>query len=54
MAKATYDVAMSNGLALAFIAEAFLLIFFITMSIIGSMVFSVPLQLYFWSKPKAN
>ncbi|MCG8528517.1 MAG: hypothetical protein MI748_19220 [Opitutales bacterium] len=70
--KATYNAAMSNGLALVFIAEAFLLmfffaflmaklglknpgwIFFIAMSIIGSMAFSVPLQLYLWSKPKAN
>jgi hypothetical protein len=70
MDKATYDAAMSNGLALVFIAEAFLLmfffafiiakmgwkkpgwVFFIAMSIIGSMAFSIPLQLYLWSKPE--
>ena len=61
---AVYDAAMTNGVALVFIAEAFLLlaffafliakvgwkkpgwIWFIVLSLVGSMAFSVPLMLY--------
>jgi len=67
--RATFDAGMSNGLALVFMGEAFLLmfffafliaklglkrpgwVFFIAMSLIGSMAFSVPLQLYLWLRP---
>lgn len=66
---ATYHQAMSNGMALLFISEAFLLmfflafiiakmgwkkpgwIFFIAMSCIGSLAFSIPLQIYLSIKP---
>ncbi|WOO41638.1 hypothetical protein [Rubellicoccus peritrichatus] len=68
--KEAYAEAMSNGIALVFMGEAFLLmiffafviaksgtkkpgwIFFIVMSILGSLAFSVPLQLYLMSRPK--
>lgn len=68
----TYEAAMSNGLALVFMGEAFLLmfffafliarlglkrpgwVFFIAMSLIGSMAFSIPLQLYLWLRPKGD
>lgn len=64
-----YNAAMSNGMALVFIAEALLLmcffafliaklgwkkpgwIFFIAMSLIGSMAFSIPLFLYLKMRP---
>ena len=66
--KAVYAEAMSNGLALVFIGEAFLLMFliafliartgcrpgwffFIAMSLLGSLAFSIPLQLYLMTKP---
>ncbi len=64
----TYMAAMKNGMALLFISEAFLLmfffafliaklgwkkpgwIFFIGMSLIGSLAFSIPLQIYLYLK----
>jgi hypothetical protein len=67
--KETYAEAMSNGIALVFMGEAFLLmflfafiiakmgwkkpgwVFFIAMSLLGSMAFSVPLQLYLMTGP---
>lgn len=67
--REVYELGMKNGLALVFIAEAFLLlvffafliakmgyqkpgwIFFVFMSIIGSLAFSIPLQLYLMTKP---
>jgi F0F1-type ATP synthase assembly protein I len=68
--KETYSEAMSNGLALVFFGEAFLLmfflayiiakigwkkpgwVFFIAMSLLGSLAFSIPLQLYLITRPK--
>ena len=67
--RKVFEVGMSNGLALIFISEAFLLlaffafliakteqkkpgwIFFVCMSILGSLAFSIPLQLYLMTKP---
>jgi len=66
--KDTYAEAMGNGMTLAFMGEAFLLmfffaflifklgwkrpgwLFFIVMSLLGSLAFSIPLQLYLMSK----
>jgi len=65
--RETYDAAMRNGMALAFIAEALLLtalfafliarmgmkpgwLFFVGMSLAGSLAFSVPLQLYLMTR----
>jgi hypothetical protein len=65
--KAVYDTAMSNGVALVFMSEAFLLmllvafliaklglkkpgwLWFIVLSILGSMAFSVPFYLYLYT-----
>jgi F0F1-type ATP synthase assembly protein I len=62
--RVTYTEAITNGMALVFIGEAFLLmlfiafliarlelkrpgwVFFVVMSLLGSMAFSIPLQLY--------
>ena len=62
--REVYSQAMSNGMALVFMSEAFLLmffiafliaktkmkkpgwIFFIVMSLLGSLAFSIPFQLY--------
>jgi len=70
--RETYTQAMNNGVALVFVGEAFLLMFFIAfviaklgwknpgwlffilMSLVGSMAFSVPLQLYLISRPKTS
>ena len=67
--REVYAAGMKNGIALVFIAEAFLLIaffafliakmgqkkpgwiFFICMSMLGSLAFSIPLQLYLMTKP---
>lgn len=67
--RTTYSEATSNGMALVFMGEAFLLLaffafviaklgwnrpgwlFFIAMSLIGSLAFSVPLQLFLWTRP---
>ena len=64
-----YSEGMKNGLALVFLGEAFLLlfflafviakmgwkrpgwVFFVCMSILGSLAFSVPFQLYLMSRP---
>lgn len=69
IATEVYLVAMKNGMALVFIAEAFLLviffafliakmgwkkpgwIFFVVMSLLGGLAFSIPLQLYLMAKP---
>ncbi|MEM7674241.1 MAG: hypothetical protein AAF212_12935 [Verrucomicrobiota bacterium] len=66
--REVYDAGMSNGLALVFIVEAFLLLiffailiaklgwtrpgwfFFVCMSLLGSLAFSIPLQLYLMSR----
>jgi hypothetical protein len=66
--RRVYSEAMNNGMALLFIAEAFLLMFFIAfmiakcgmknpgwkfficMSILGSLAFSIPFQLYLATK----
>ena len=68
--KEVYSEALNNGLALVFIGEALLLmfflayiiarigwkkpgwIFFIVMSLLGSLAFSIPLQLYLITRPK--
>ena len=68
----TYAAAMKNGMALLFIAEAFLImiflaiviakigwkkpgwIFFVSMSILGSLAFSIPLQLYLITRTKQS
>ncbi len=70
--KEVYSEAMNNGLALVFIGEAFLLmfflayiiakigwkkpgwIFFIAMSLLGSLAFSIPLQLYLIIRPRQS
>jgi len=70
--RETYLVAMGNGLALAFLGEALLLmfffafliarmgwkkpgwLFFIAMSLLGSLAFSVPFQLYLLSNPNRS
>ncbi|MGF1656047.1 MAG: hypothetical protein ACFCU3_03615, partial [Verrucomicrobiales bacterium] len=71
VARDVFSQAMSNGMALVFIGEAFLLvaffafliakmgwkrpgwIFFVAMSLLGSLAFSLPLQLYLMSRPQA-
>ena len=70
--KETYSEATNNGMALVFMGEAFLLmfflayiiarigwkkpgwIFFIAMSLLGSLAFSIPLQLYLLTRPKPS
>ena len=70
--KEVYSEALNNGLALVFIGEALLLmfflayiiarigwkkpgwIFFIAMSLLGSLAFSIPLQLYLITRPRQS
>lgn len=69
IATEVYSAGMQNGLALIFIAEAFLLtaliayiiarmgwkqpgwVFFVGMSLLGSLAFSIPFQLYLMTQP---
>lgn len=68
----TYRAAMTNGLALVFVGEAFLLMFFlafviarlgwkkpgwftfILLSLLGSLAFSIPLFLFFKTRPEST